>query len=202
MMNTRSRSRLLRNEKAAKSEEIVKSSSSTEKKSKRKRKRNDEINDNNEHALTNFSTTATSSFKSLAIDPIVIKSVPVSYTSTTSHVHTIEIEDDQCKNEGLQPPSSPLLNLSGVLSLEAIDNAPDDHSDDDDNKYIGTLYFINNPSDSEDDNFDHNLHLQQQILIDTLNLEENEQVIQPDNTYPDAAVLPSILNTNIEFMTN
>ncbi|UJR34754.1 hypothetical protein I4U23_027532 [Adineta vaga] len=185
MVNTESKCRLLRNETAAKSGQIVKSSSSTEKSSKRKRKRNDEINDNNEHTLANSSTTATSSFTLLKIDPVVVESVPVSYTSTTSHVHTIEIEDDQCNNEAVQSLSSPLLSLSGVLSLEVVD--------DDNNKYLGTSYLINNPSDSEGDNFDHNLHLQQQILINTLNLEENEQVVQPDDTYPDAVVLPSIL---------
>jgi hypothetical protein len=136
--------------------------------------------------------TATSSLISSTMDPVVIEPMAVSSTSTFSHGHMKSIMDNRYIDQSLQSPSSPLLNLSTVLSLEAVDDAPD--SDGDDNKDLGTSYLINNPSDSEEEAFDNNLHLQQQMLIDDLNREENEQeILQLDDINPGAAASTTAL---------
>lgn len=59
----------------------------------------------------------------------------------------------------LQTPSTPLPDLSTVLSLKAVDDAPDnsDHED----KHLSTSFFVLNSCDFEDENFNTNLHLQQ-----------------------------------------
>jgi hypothetical protein len=82
-------------------------------------------------------------------------------------------------NQSLQIPSSPLPDLSTVLSLEVVDVAPDSNAKED--KHLSTTIFVLNSGDSEEENFDTNLHLQQQVLIEELNSEANDEDILPLN---------------------
>ncbi|CAF3216949.1 unnamed protein product [Rotaria sp. Silwood2] len=157
------------------SEEPTQTSSSTQQTVKRKRKRHNDNNEDNAQIITDTTTTDTSSLTSSTIDPVVIEPMAVSSTSTSSRGHMKNIMDNQYIDQSLQLLSSPLLNLPTVLSLEAVDDAPD--GDDDDHKHLDASYLVNDPSDSEEETFDNNLHSQQQTLIDALNREENDEKI-------------------------
>ncbi|CAF1334403.1 unnamed protein product [Rotaria magnacalcarata] len=72
----------------------------------------------------------------------------------------------------LQQPSSPLSDLSIVISMEAVDEPPNNNDKDD--QHRATSFFVLESSDFEDEHFDTDLHLQQQMLIDTINHQEND----------------------------
>ncbi|CAF4471508.1 unnamed protein product, partial [Rotaria sp. Silwood2] len=52
------------------------------------------------------------------------------------------------------------VSSTSTSSREAVDDAPD--GDDDDHKHLDASYLVNDPSDSEEETFDNNLHSQQQ----------------------------------------
>ncbi|CAF3418260.1 unnamed protein product [Rotaria socialis] len=101
-------------------------------------------------------------------------------------------KDTRYIHQSIQSPLSPLPDLSTVLSLEAVDHALD--SSDKEDQHLATSFVVLESSDSEDENFDTNLHLQQQILIDAFNHEESgseisQSNINVDSTAPNTALM-------------
>jgi hypothetical protein len=190
MVQTRSKYRLLENNSATlASEKPTQPCSSSKKTVNRKRKRNNDNNDEHEQIITDSTMTIASSLTSSTVDHVVIEPMIVSSISTSPDGHLNNITDDQYNNQPAQATSSSLFNLSTVLSLEAADHVPED-DDDDDNRQLNKSYLMNNSSDFEEDNFDNNLHVHQQMLIDALNREENEQeILQSDDINSAAVVL-------------
>jgi hypothetical protein len=186
MVQTRSKCRLLQNNPTAvDSEKSTQLPSSTSQPSKRKRKRKDDNNDEDITIITSNTITTNSFIIQSTFDSVVTQSMATSSISIPSHTQKKSDTVKRCMNQSLQTPSSHLPDLSIVLSLEAVDGAPDNDAKED--EHLGTSIFLLNSSDSEDENFDTNLHSQQQILIEALNREaSDEDILPPDDINADA----------------
>ena len=178
MVQTRSKYRSLQDNPAAiESEKSNQLSSLTTQLSKRKRKRKDDKDYEDRATIAGDTAAATSSSAQPASASRDIQSKSISSTPTSLDALNKSNIVEKCMNRSLRRSSSHLSNLSIVLSMEAADHTSDENVNED--KQLGSSLVLFDSSDSEEENFDTNLHLQQQTLIEALNNEANDQDILP-----------------------
>lgn len=172
MVQTRSKYRSLqKNQSSATSRELTQLQLPTLQTEKRKRKRNV---DNNEDVTTIPIATVTTdkSVKHSKSNSDFIQAAAETCIVKPSHDRN---KNNTSIDSKLELPSSSLPDLSVILSTEAVDE-PLINNDEDD-QHFTTSFFVLESNDSEDEHFDTNLHLQQQIMINTLNDQENNPTI-------------------------